>query len=260
MIEMVVAFLFGLLIGSFLNVCVYRMPRDLSVVRPRSYCPECEKTIAWYDNIPVLSYLLLAGKCRHCGARISVRYPLLELLTGLAFVGVVWRFGVSGAAIKFAILSAILLELLFSDLDSRILPDEFTIGGIILGLSLAIWVPMDQGLAYIWLYRAADPRLISLAEAALGAAVASGALWLVGWLYQKVRDREGLGFGDVKMIAMMGAFFGLQRTLLVLVLGSVVGTVIGLGFILLARKDAATYELPYGTFLAAAALGYIFFS
>jgi leader peptidase (prepilin peptidase)/N-methyltransferase len=202
--------------------------------------------------------LLLSGKCRHCATRIPIQYPVLELLTGLAFAGVVWRFGVSGTAIKFAILAAILLELLFSDLLTRILPDEFTIGGAVLGLSLAYWVPMDRGLASIWLYRTLDMRLISLVEALLGAFVASGALWFVGWLYEKIRHREGLGFGDVKMIAMLGAFFGIQRTLLVLVFGSIIGTVIGLGFILIARKDAATYELPYGTFLAAAALGYIF--
>jgi len=258
-IELAVAFVFGLLIGSFLNVCVYRLPRDLSVVTPRSYCPECERTIAWYDNIPLVSYLVLAAKCRHCGARIPVRYPLLELATGLVFAGAVWRFGVSATAVKFAILSAILLELVFSDLDTRILPDEFTIGGTVLGLSLAYWVPMDRGLVYIWLYRGWDPRVVSVLEALLGAAVASGALWLVGWLYQKLRDREGLGFGDVKMIAMLGAYFGLQRTLLVLVLGSILGSVAGLAFILIARKDAASYELPYGTFLGIAALGFIYF-
>jgi len=260
MIETTLAFGFGLLIGSFLNVCIYRLPRDLSVVRPRSYCPSCERTISWYDNVPLLSFAFLAGKCRCCRQRIPLRYPAVELLTGLVFAGAVWKYGVTPEAVKYAIMAAILVELVFSDLDSRILPDEFTKGGIVLGVLLALWVPMDPGLAHIWLSPDWDPRLASVVESLLGAAVTSGALWSVGWLYSKVRHRDGLGFGDVKMIAMMGAFLGLQRTLLVLVLGSVLGSVVGLGFILIARKDASTYELPYGTFLGAAALVYIFIS
>src|ERR1039458_9901222 len=143
----ILAFLFGLLIGSFLNVCIYRWPRDLSVVRPRSHCPSCEKTIAWYDNIPLLSYALLGGRCRHCRARISPRYPVVELLTGALFFVFVWRLGPSLAAVKFCLLSALLVGLTFSDLEARILPDEFTLGGMAAGLVLAWFVPVNDDIA-----------------------------------------------------------------------------------------------------------------
>src|SRR5215469_9245181 len=129
MIETMLAFLAGLLIGSFLNVCIYRMPRDLSVVRPRSFCPNCEKMIAWYDNVPVASYVMLGGECRYCKERIPLRYPLVELATA--------------AAVKFAVFSAILIALIASDFEERILPDEFTLGGTAIGLVLAPFVPIE---------------------------------------------------------------------------------------------------------------------
>ncbi|HXM44201.1 MAG TPA: prepilin peptidase, partial [Bryobacteraceae bacterium] len=128
-VEASLALLFGLVIGSFLNVCVYRLPQDLSVVRPRSYCPACSYPIAWYDNIPLLSYALLRGRCRHCKAPISVRYPVVELMTGGLFFVFVWRLGAGVPAVKFCLLSALLVGLTFSDLEARILPDEFTLGG-----------------------------------------------------------------------------------------------------------------------------------
>src|SRR5690348_4331700 len=133
MLETVLAFLAGLLVGSFLNVCVYRLPRDLSVVRPRSFCPGCEKQIAWYDNIPLLSYVLLGARCRHCKARIPVRYPIVELATGAAFAVCVASLGLGWPAAKYAILSAILITLIASDFEERILPDEFTLGGAAVG-------------------------------------------------------------------------------------------------------------------------------
>jgi leader peptidase (prepilin peptidase)/N-methyltransferase len=257
MIEALLAGIFGLLIGSFLNVCIYRLPRDLSVVRPRSHCPSCEKTIAWYDNIPVLSFLLLHAKCRHCPARISYRYPLVELMTGAAFFLAVLFYGLSLPALKLCVLSAILIELAFSDLEERILPDEFTIGGIVAGVAFALFLPMEPGLVYTLMSPVTQPAVVSVAESLAGAIFTSGTLWLVGWLYLKIRKREGLGFGDVKMIAMIGAFMGIHLTLVVLIIGSVLGSVVGLLFIFLARKDS-TYELPYGTFLAIAALLYGF--
>jgi leader peptidase (prepilin peptidase) / N-methyltransferase len=239
--ETIVAFLAGLLIGSFLNVCIYRLPRDLSVVAPRSYCPHCERTIAWYDNIPVLSFLILRGRCRHCGKRISIRYPLVELATAIAFATCAGSLGASLAALKWSIFSALLIALIAADLEERILPDEFTLGGTALGLIFAALSRFG-------------PRLISLEESALGAVIASGAMWLVGWLYKKVRHREGLGLGDVKMLAMMGAFLGISDTLLALIAGSAFGVVAGLAYILITRKDPSTYQLPFGTFLGAAAL------
>jgi leader peptidase (prepilin peptidase)/N-methyltransferase len=248
--EAVLALLFGLLIGSFLNVCIYRWPRDLSVVRPRSHCIACEKTIAWYDNIPLLSYLALRGRCRHCGTRIALRYPLVELLTGLLFFFFVWRLGLSLAALKMSAFAAILVALIFSDLEERILPDELTLGGIAVGFAFAFFVPVPPSVAQLFF----SGRAASVAEAAIGAAVPTSILWLAGWLYQRVRHREGLGLGDVKLIAMVGSFLGLSGALLTLVGGSLTGSIIGYAYIKLRGKDPATYELPFGTFLGAAAL------
>ena len=254
MIEAILAFLAGLLIGSFLNVCIYRMPRDLSVVRPRSFCPNCEKMIAWYDNVPVLSYVMLGARCRFCRARIPLRYPMVELATAIAFAVCFWVLGPTLAAAKYAIFSAILIALIASDFEERILPDEFTLGGTAIGLALAPFVPMEFGWAHILLPPALGPRWLSFGEAALGAGFSSGIIWLVGWLYEKIRHREGLGFGDVKMIAMIGACLGLRWALFTLITASLFGSVMGLGYIFLTKKDASTYELPFGSFLGFAAL------
>ncbi len=245
MIEALLAGLFGLLIGSFLNVCIYRMPRDMSVVRPRSHCPGCEHTIAAYDNIPVISFLMLRGRCRHCAAKIPFRYPLVELLTGAFFFGSIWALGPTGAGLKLCVFSAILIALIFSDLEERILPDEFTLGGTVVGVVFAAWVPVG--------------RLMSMAASALAALFIAGMLWSVGWLYQKVRHRDGLGLGDVKMVAMIGAFLGLQGALLTLMVAAPLGAVVGLSYIFFTGKDAASYELPFGTFLGVAALAVAFY-
>ncbi len=243
-IEVALAFVAGLLIGSFLNVCVYRLPRDLSVVKPaRSFCPHCEKTIAWYDNIPLLSFLILRAKCRHCGAKILWRYPAVELATGVAFAICMFAFGLTAVGAKWAVFAAIQIALIASDFEERILPDEFTLGGTVIGIVFAYFVPVS--------YVDGWPSVI---EAAIGAGVMSGMIWLVGWLYQKVRHREGMGFGDVKMIAMIGAFLGLQWTLMTLIAAAFVGAIGGLIYIFLARKKASEYELPFGSFLGIAAL------
>src|SRR5882724_10721293 len=194
--ETALAFLAGLLIGSFLNVCIFRLPRDLSVVRPRSFCPGCEKTIAWYDNIPVLSYILLRGKCRHCKERIPLRYPIVELATAAAFAVCVAALGVTPAAAKYSIFSAILIALIASDMEERILPDEFTLGGILIGLVFSAFVPLGFELAHVILPISWGPRWLSVGEAVLGAGFSSGSIWAVGWLYHKLRHREGLGLGD----------------------------------------------------------------
>jgi leader peptidase (prepilin peptidase)/N-methyltransferase len=257
MLEAGLAFLFGLLIGSFLNVCIYRLPRDLSVVRPRSHCVACEHPIAWYDNVPVLSYAILRGRCRHCGARISARYPLVELLTGAAFFVYVWRFGAGLPGIKLCLYGALLIGLFFADLEERILPDEFTLGGALAGLVFAWFVLVKDGTGEAFLWMAGvhlGPQATSLVEAALGGVLPSAFLWLGGWLYLKLRHREGLGLGDVKLMLMVGTFMGLHGALMTLIVGSLVGSLIGFAYIKIARKDPATYELPFGTFLAAAAL------
>jgi leader peptidase (prepilin peptidase)/N-methyltransferase len=257
LIEAIVALLFGLLIGSFLNVCIHRWPRGRSVVRPRSHCVRCRKTIAWYDNVPVVSYLLLRGRCRYCGKHISVRYPAVELLTGVLFFYFFWKLGPGWAAVKLCVFSAITIALLFSDLEKRILPDELTLGGTLIGLAFAVFVPLhdESSLGLFWLFGVElSGRMLSVCQAALAAALPAFFLWGGGWLYLKLRHREGLGFGDVKLMVMIGAFLGLQATLTTLLTGSIVGSVISLLYIWMAKKDAASYELPFGTFLGAAAL------
>lgn len=260
MIEALVAALFGLLIGSFLNVCIYRMPRDLSVVRPRSFCPECNHTIAWFDNIPLVSYALLAGRCRRCAQRIPVRYPLVELLTAVLFFCAFRFLGTTLAAVKFAIFAAIMVALVFSDLEERILPDEFTLGGTAAGVIFAAFVPVSGGILLLMLYGAKHPWLIQICDSLLAAGICSGSLWAVRALYEKVRHREGLGLGDVKMGALIGAFLGVQGALLSLLVGSLLGVIIGLSYTWFTGKDASTYELPFGSFLGAAALAVGFFS
>jgi leader peptidase (prepilin peptidase)/N-methyltransferase len=252
------AFVLGLVIGSFLNVCIYRLPRDLSVVRPsRSFCPACEHQIAWYDNIPVLSYLLLGRRCRHCHQPISGRYAMVELLTALLFLMIVVALGPTAMAAKLCVLCALLVGLVFTDLESLILPDEFTLGGTVIGLIFAWFVPVDDIIAHLMLTIAGfrpGPQWASVAESVTGAVVPAGLLALGGLLFEKIRHKEGLGLGDVKMMAMLGAFLGLRATLLTLVLGSVAGSVIGIIYIYVAKKDAATYELPFGAFLGFAGI------
>jgi leader peptidase (prepilin peptidase) / N-methyltransferase len=260
LIEALLAALFGLIIGSFLNVCIYRLPRDLSVLSPvRSFCPACEKTIAWYDNLPIASYVLLRAKCRHCAETIPWRYPLVELLTSAAFFAAVLRMGPNLGAIELCLFAAILIALVFSDLEERILPDEFTLGGTIAGIAMAFWIPRHLGLMQILLSsRLHNERVLSALDAAFSAGACAFVLWAVGALYFLVRHKEGLGFGDVKMVAMIGSFLGLQGALLTTVIGSVLGSVIGIAFIMILKKDAGSYELPFGSFLGVAALGIAF--
>ena len=256
--EVALAFVFGLLIGSFLNVCIYRLPRDLSVVRPRSFCPSCERMIAWYDNIPVVSFVLLRGRCRLCKSAIPLRYPLVELVTALLFAWGAYRYE-PWEAVKFCAFSALLVALVGSDLEERTLPDGLTLGGAVLGLVLAWFSPIAPGMAPLLFPWTQAPRMWSLEEAVLGAAISSGAIWLVGELYYRLRKREGLGLGDVKMIAMIGAFLGLQGALLTLIVGSLAGGIIGLLVIAVTGRSASTYQLPFGAFLGGSALAVLLF-
>jgi leader peptidase (prepilin peptidase)/N-methyltransferase len=255
LLEAILAGFIGLLVGSFLNVCVYRMPRDLSVARPaRSFCPGCEKTIAWYDNVPLISFLLLKGRCRYCGDAIPYRYLLVELATGLLFFGAFLWLGPGIEAVKYCVFAAIQVALIAMDFEERILADEFTLGGILVGIVFAWFVPMPVGFfqmlaPYDW-----SRAVVSVSESAFSAVLLSATLWAIGTLYQKIRGREGLGFGDVKMVGMIGAFQGLAPALLTVVVGSVLGSVCGLLYIFLKKEDASTYELPFGSFLGIAAL------
>lgn len=240
--------IFGLAFGSFLNVCIYRIPRDLSVVAPRSFCPECGKDISWYDNIPVLSFANLRGKCRHCGRAIGLRYPVVEVTTAALFALTAARYGWSLAALKWIIFESILVVLFWTDVEERILPDELTIGGTVAGLILAAFVAVPGVLGELLLMRAKQVWQ-SLFNAVIGGIFLAVPVWLIGILYERVRKRQGLGLGDVKLLALMGVFLGLEKGLLALFAGALAGSVLGLGYLLITRKDLSTYELPFGSFL-----------
>lgn len=249
-----VAALFGLVVGSFLNVCIFRVPRDLSVVRPRSFCPFCETSVAWYDNIPVFSYLVLRGRCRHCKNSIGSSYLLVEIVTALTFIAVVQIYGLTLPAAKWIIYECLLIILFWTDWQERILPDEFTIGGSIAGLLLSFSVHVPSLFGDI-LLRDYGWRVESLANAIAGGLFASVPMWLIALLYEKLRGREGLGFGDVKLLFLMGTFLGPEDALSALTIGATTGALFGILMIFRRREDVWTYALPFGSFLALA--GYL---
>ncbi|MGD0962795.1 MAG: prepilin peptidase [Candidatus Acidiferrales bacterium] len=256
------AFLFGLVIGSFLNVCIVRIPEGKSIVSPASACPECSAEVRPYDNIPVVSYLVLGGKCRFCKATISWMYPVVESLNALLFLGCYLAFGVTAEALKWAVFSSLLIVLVFTDLRERILPDAVNFTGLGMALALSLFTKPTDGTAllianHLFAFSPPAPAL-SFADAILGAAAGSAFLWLVSETYFRLRGREGMGLGDVKMMLMAGAFLGVERTLLTILAGSLLGSVLGIAFILAKRKDSE-YELPFGTFLGMAALLVVFF-
>lgn len=252
----------GLVIGSFLNVCILRIPAGKSIVLPPSACPQCGAPIRPYDNIPVVSYLLLRGKCRGCKTPISPMYPLVELLTAVLFFGCFWAFGLTIDTLKWCLFSALMIVLVFTDLRERILPDVVNFVGLGLGFIFSLFMRPSDGTARLVAYLAFPSlhsmRLISLLDALLGAAAGGGLLWLVMEAYFRLRHREGMGLGDVKMMLMVGAFLGLKRTMLTIFAGSLLGTLLGVAFIL-ARGKKSDYELPFGTFLGMAAILVVFF-
>ncbi len=248
----IAAALAGLLIGSFLNVCIYRVPRDLSVVRPRSFCPECGKPVAWYDNIPVVSFLLLKGRCRNCGKAIGLRYLLVELTTAALFAATVAHFGWTLNGLKWCLFEAIMTVLFWVDLEERILPDEFTLGGSALGLLFAFFtkVPGDLG---VLLLPSWGTRGQSLFEALAGALVLTVPLAAIGFIWGRVTKREVLGMGDVKLVPCIGLFLGLEAGIQTLLLGSLAAVVLGGIYIFLTKKKAREYPLPLGSFYCGAA-------
>jgi leader peptidase (prepilin peptidase) / N-methyltransferase len=258
----VLVFLFGLVLGSFLNVCILRIPREESVVLPASHCPACGATIRPYDNIPVVSWLLLRGECRKCKARISPLYPSVELLTGLLFLACYFAFGLTTETLKWSVFAALLVVLTITDFRERVLPDKVNFLGLGLGLGLSLLTPPIDGTA-LWisshLFSFPPPvPVLSLTDALIGAGAASGLLWVVAEGYFRARGREGMGLGDVKMMAMAGAFLGLERGLLTILVGSILGSLIGGAVIALWRKGR-DFELPFGTFLGAGAMLVVFF-
>jgi leader peptidase (prepilin peptidase) / N-methyltransferase len=257
-----VVFCLGLITGSFLNVCIVRIPNGKSIVTPPSACPRCGAKIRPYDNIPVLSWLLLGGKCRSCKITISAIYPAVELLTALLFLACYLVFGLNIEALKWAVFSALMIVLVFTDLRERILPDAVNYTGLALGLVLSFFALPSDGTA-AWLSRrvfAFPPPApaLSFADALLGAAMGSALLWLVSEAYFRLRHREGMGLGDVKMMLLIGAFLGPKSTLLTIFAGSLLGSVLGIAFILASREDS-NYELPFGSFLGVAAVLVMFF-
>ncbi|RME47482.1 MAG: prepilin peptidase [Deltaproteobacteria bacterium] len=223
----------GACVGSFLNVCIHRLPLEESVVRPRSRCPGCRGTIAWYDNIPIVSYLLLRGRCRHCKSGISIEYPIVEGITALLSLLLLRRFGLSWDFLVYAVFTAALIVVTGIDLHHRIIPDEISKPGIVLSL----FTPLLLERHTFW-------------DAALGVIVGGGILIVIRWAGTHVFKREAMGFGDVKLLAMIGGVLGYRSILFVLVFSSFLGSIVGLG----ARFLRNEREIPYGPFLSAAAL------
>jgi leader peptidase (prepilin peptidase)/N-methyltransferase len=257
MFERILVFISGSIVGSFLNVCIHRMPLGESVVRGRSYCPQCKKTIPWYDNIPFLSYLVLRGRCRFCKEKIPLRYFIVELLTASVFLIFYNRYGLSFNFFFYVVFACGLIVATFVDIKHRIIPDEISLGGIVLGLLFNALSGLGSGpFVYNWL-----PLLNSF----LGIIIGAGIIWLTGFLFDLVYfkllkkgpiqgETESMGIGDVKLLAMIGAFLGWQRALLTFFLAPAFGAAIGV-INLIRNKD---HTIPYGPFLSLAAFISIF--
>jgi leader peptidase (prepilin peptidase)/N-methyltransferase len=282
----------GLCFGSFLNVCVYRLPRGKSVVTPRSACPHCGDWIPLYHNIPVLSWLVLRGKCRACKAPISPRYLLIEILTGLLFLGCYTHFGLTLGMLKCTVLGYLLLGLIFTDAETKLLPDAMTLPGLALGVLFSLVVPVNDlasrimpGLVSPTLRSQISWQWWSLADSLLGAAVGASFLYGAAAIYLRARGVEGMGFGDVKLMAMIGAFLGTKLTVLTIFAASLAGSLFGLSTVLAvwmkrtrrnrargtsrvaaqrrawqsARLALRYYEMPFGVFLGGMAILSFFF-
>lgn len=254
------AFLLGLVVGSFLNVCIHRWPRAESVVAPRSRCYTCGRQIAWHDNIPALSYILLRGRCRSCGTAISPRYLLAELATASLFALIAVEFGTGLAALKAALFAAMLTILFFTDLERFVLPDQVTLSGFFAGIAFSPFVPLRPGVAQVGcdllgLYPA--PWAVSLLESLASALIWGGILYLTGEIFYRLRGVEGLGFGDVKLVAMLAAFQGSSETLLVLLAACLLATLCGTVAVLSGRKQWSS-PLPLGSYLAFAGIAALF--
>ncbi len=241
-------FIVGLVIGSFLNVCIYRIPKGKSIVSPPSACPACGSKIKPWHNIPVLSYILLRGRCAYCGAGISPRYPLIELLNALLYVAVLYRFGLHPASFLIMVLISAFIVVTFIDLDHQIIPDGITLPGIVLGLILGPLV----------LRNPAIPWHTGFINSLLGVVVGGGFLWITFHLYYALTKREGMGGGDVKLMAMIGAFLGWKAVLLTIFLGSLLGSVVGLGLVIFKGMNMRKTPIPFGPFLVAGAMAAIF--
>ncbi len=234
-VEMTLVVALGLAVGSFLNVVVHRLPRQESLVSPGSRCPACGSMLRWFDNVPVLSYGFLGGRCRGCRGVINVRYPLVELITAAVFLGHYAAFGWTPLLAVRLLFAASLVALFVIDLEHHLLPDAITLPGIAAGLLASVFVPPG------------------FTDALIGALIGGGVLWGIGEAYFRYAGEEGMGGGDVKMLAMIGAFLGWKLVLVTLVLSSVAGSLIGV-LVIAVKRGGMKYALPYGTFLALGAL------
>jgi leader peptidase (prepilin peptidase)/N-methyltransferase len=237
---LLLAFIFGTMVGSFLNVCVYRIPEGQSIVLPASHCRTCKKPIAMYDNIPLVSFLLLKGKCRHCGAALSIQYPLVELVTGLLAAACLLKWGAGYAAAIWFVFCAALIVITFIDLAHKIIPDVISLPGIAGGLLLSL-LPGQPGLP----------------SALIGAALGGGSLLLIRLVYYALTRQEGMGLGDVKLLAMMGAFLGWKSILFIIMVASFTGALLGTAVMVIKKKNGR-YAIPFGPFLSLGALCYLF--
>jgi leader peptidase (prepilin peptidase) / N-methyltransferase len=242
-----IVFIFGAVIGSFLNVCIYRIARDKSIVKPNSFCPNCETPIIFYDNIPIISYILLGGKCRHCRAKISKRYPLIELLTAILYLVFYRKLGLTFELFVTLLFVTLLIVVAFIDLDFQIIPDVLSIGGLVAGLVLAVFRPMFLNL---------DPKFGFL-DALYGVLLGGGVLFVIAYGYQLIMKREGMGGGDIKLLAMIGAFTGIKGILFSLVGGSIIGSLVGIPLMLI-KKENTKYAIPFGPFLSLSAVIFLF--
>ena len=254
-----IVFLFGLAFGSFLNVCIHRLPKGESIVTPRSRCPRCGNPVAAWDNIPLLSYLVLRGRCRRCRESISPLYPFVELLTGLLLFMTYRQFGLTAEFIKFSVFGMLLLILIFTDLQARLIPHAVTVFGIFVGTSMSWLVPVERAASTWLLHRLGffPPtwEAESFLASAGGAILGGGSFYLVGtvFYYLKGKQKEYLGFGDVMLMTMVGSFLGMSLTLLTIFIGSLLGTVIGVP-LEYTTKRFRRYEWPFGAYLGVAAL------
>ena len=263
----VIAGVFGALIGSFLNVVIHRVPLEESIVFPNSRCPSCGGVIAFYDNIPVVSYLVLRAKCRHCKERISFRYPAVELLTAALFIAVAWHDGLSVALPFDLVFVSALLALVFIDAEHMILPNVITYPGIVFAVIARIAIPYLSGTSHFddipSLSQGALANMpfwvTSLTGALIGTLLGGGSLWLMGWTWEKLRGIEAMGLGDVKMMFMVGAYLGWRLTILTIFVGVLTGSIIGI--LLMARQRERNMQmlLPFGVFLGLGAIAALLF-
>jgi leader peptidase (prepilin peptidase) / N-methyltransferase len=233
-------FIFGAAVGSFLNVCIFRLPAEGSIVKPLSQCPHCKHPIRFYDNVPIISFFILKAKCRDCGEKISWRYPLVEFITALLSLILFIKFGLTWEFLIYFIFTAVLIVITFIDIDYQIIPDVLTLPGIPIFFLLAVFVVKVP-----WL------------DALIGLLIGGGVLFAIAFVYELLTKREGMGGGDIKLLALIGGFLGWKSLIFVLLVSSLLGAIVGITAMIIKKQDTK-YAVPFGPFLSAAAVAYLF--